>query len=40
MPTVAQWPPGKARPRSVRYGASSSAPLVAGPPTTMPVASS
>ena len=40
MPTVGQCPPGKNRPRSARYGASSAPPLIAGEAETMPVASS
>ena len=41
MPTVAQCPPGNARSRSARNGASSSAAHAsAGPAETMPVASS
>ena len=40
MPTVGQCPPGKNRPRSARYGASSAPPCTAGEALTMPVASS
>ena len=40
MPTVGQWPPGKNRPRSSRYGPSSTPPWTAGDAETTWVASS